>query len=586
MATIPLDFLQSSFSGGMNMSLDSSRINSDEYVYAKNIRNRFDILSPIRGPKNIDISSLIHRIGTFGYAQGLRIFGDYLLLFTNGRCYYINTENPSDTWHQVPDFQMNSRAAIIYTELVPASVMNVQRKLPSADNQNTDVNYNSSVLVSGTPQAFVCQDGISQPWIIYIDSFATVQSRQANTYNEWDNTPTGIREYVPIGRMMKYVGAILYIVSPDQTQIYRSVSGRPLDFMVNIDTNGNKLATEALGGANRVSHAVGYDQITSLQVLNTGDLFVANKGGSCFSVTPDFNSKLFGEPEFDNTFLFNSICVNQRSFVDILGDSAFISINGIRSYNAVLQLHNQGRNSIFSLRISKLFDGLSQTLDDDIAQEVSVVGPCATIFDNYALFSVNTINGYLVVVYDTLNQTFPCVDTFNGFDNIIEFAPKITGTKRIFAITSNNTGPSRLLELFAGDDLIDSYVETRSYCSNDPSKELKSVDLRLVFDTQIVDGIATVVQETDGNISDAGVMQQNILATGGQLGIPYPAIYPLLYNRGGRKSVINTYWNFQYGTSGFKTQYFITWTGGASITHLMSNNKELTPAKSQNLTQP
>jgi len=49
------DYSQQSFVGGMNMSVDDTRLGEDEYKFAKNIRNRFGTLE---GIKNVnDISS-------------------------------------------------------------------------------------------------------------------------------------------------------------------------------------------------------------------------------------------------------------------------------------------------------------------------------------------------------------------------------------------------------------------------------------------------------------------------------------------------------------------------------------------------
>jgi len=76
------------------------------------------------------------------------------------------------------------------------------------------------------------------------------------------------REYVPVGKQMLWHDGILYVVSPNGKQIFRSVTGRPLDFMVNITPSGDKDPLEAVGGASSVSHSVDFEPITSINRLS------------------------------------------------------------------------------------------------------------------------------------------------------------------------------------------------------------------------------------------------------------------------------------------------------------------------------
>ena len=123
------------------------------------------------------------------------------------------------------------------------------------------------------------QDGINQPWLIQLNELINIlTARKLNTYNQWSNVSSGAnsREYVPIGKQMMYLNSILFIVAPNGRSIYRSVSGRPLDFMVNIDVDGKKVPSEIIGGAASVSFAADFDEITCITPVAT-EAFLLNK---------------------------------------------------------------------------------------------------------------------------------------------------------------------------------------------------------------------------------------------------------------------------------------------------------------------
>ena len=89
----------------------------------------------------------------------------------------------------------------------------------------------------------------------------------------------------------------------------------------------------------------------------------------------------------------------------------------MRSFNAVMQSKNEGRNSIFSLKVARLFK--------DVVQDTR---KCAAIvFDDYALFACNTIFGHGILVFDTLTKQFVSFDQLTDDSNanigpIIDFA--------------------------------------------------------------------------------------------------------------------------------------------------------------------
>src|ERR1044071_7680228 len=107
---------------------------------------------------------------------------------------------------------------------------------------------------------------------------------------------------------MAYLNGILFIVSPDRKRLYRSVSGRPLDFVVNVTQSGDKG-----GNAETVSYAVSQEDITCLTPLNSGELFVGTIDG-CFPLQLNYDSTIFQEPTFINKDGLSAGVINQWSF--------------------------------------------------------------------------------------------------------------------------------------------------------------------------------------------------------------------------------------------------------------------------------
>src|SRR5436190_2677405 len=327
----PLTFIQKSFSGGINRQVDATRLADNEYSLMINGRNRFDVISPIRSPVLANDLPL-------GNYQGVYGAENFTIAFISGKAYYRNVST-SLVWNLISGFQLSADVEFIFAELVPASTINFKR-VPTSDIRNASINLTS--IVSGSPTALIVSDGVSQPQLIFADG----TTRMTKKYSEWSNSDLSQREYVPIMRQMLYQDGILYGISPDGKFIYHSVTGRPVDYMINIDKDGNKLPLESDGGALSVAHAVDFNEITALSRLNTpdGSFFISTKKSS-YIVKPDFNNLIFGEPTFNTQYLFSTGCLNNFSMIDILGDSALIDFAGIRSFNAILNTFNEGRNA-------------------------------------------------------------------------------------------------------------------------------------------------------------------------------------------------------------------------------------------------
>jgi len=533
--------IQSSFAGGMNLVLDDTTLKEAEYKLAFNVRNRFNKLTAILAPKNITY-------GLEGKKQGLYSVGTYWVVFVAGKCYYKS--NTGTSWTEIEDFQMSTTADRIYAYLVEGSTANYLRKQTSVSDISLVSRVNTQI--AATPRAFLCQDGINQPWIITLLEDGSPVAREALTYNEWNNDITLSREYVPIGRDMMVHDGILYIVSADQRRLYRSVTGRPLDFVVNIDPDGYKG-----GDADTTAYAVDYGKITALYPLNAAAFLVATDVPATHVIQPNREVTRFGEPTFSRQPVFSTNALNSFSIVDILGDTCFIDSEGVKSFNAVLQLQNEGRNSVFSLKIAPLFKSLTQDVTS------------AFTFDNYALFSVKTIYGYAVVVYDFLNQVFAGVDMTDAMQ-IKQFASLNPYINTIACITQDD----EIYELYQSATSEIGTVYTKNWVTGNPRISQTADELLAIFTEPLENGVARIRPYVDGK--RVSTLEKDIRIRDG--GITYPVEYPVSFDN--ITSVNNMTFKFTQPLQGWKIGYVVSWTGGATLNYLAHVAKTDSPIQS------
>jgi hypothetical protein len=418
----------------------------------------------------------------------------------------------------------------MYVQAVPGSTMNMERKATSATGaEDISLTYNSTPWVK-TSAGIIVQDGENTPNLIIFSSSnqtAAISVRKCKKYTEWDATT---REYVPIGKQMMFFGGKLYVIGADAsgnfTQIYHSVTGRPLDFVVAINDSGAQIdAAEANGGAGVVSYSVSYEAVTCMRPLNTNSFFISTRTSS-YAVTPDYTRTVFGEPLFTKKYLFGASVVNQFSFVDVLGDFAFIDTEGLRSFNAVQQLRNEGRNSAFSLKVAKLLR--------DVKQDAR--GCAAITFDNYAFFAVLTVFGHGVLVYDTTLQKFVSFDNFTKDDDTT-CAPIVQFTKidsadahELYAVTMHG----ELIKLQSGIKYAVANVQTRAFNVGDSRVDQKPSALRALFtDVKPIESSAIQIpwSTTVANLHYDGVGTGNLPPYGYGIlvdpPIPYTSLSPI-----------------------------------------------------------
>ena len=655
------DYSQQSFVGGMNMSVDDTRLGEDEYKFAKNVRNRFGTLE---GIKNVnDISTSIGAFTSNPPIQAIYSIGEFVFLFFKGGCKFRYIGAPDETtWAVLVGFSMD-KAAEIFVQAVPASTQNFLRK--DTNVAGASLELATDTIVQRTVAAIIVQDGINPPRIIEITGDkVSLYPREAKTYAEWvyggtitsvsDLTPapsvaweasqthttpfaatstsgygvsatftattdgsgnptftlvaggldykkgdtltftdpgstsntailtvvnreSAAREYVPIGRQMAFFNNKLFVVSPDRTEIYHSASGRPMDFVVAVTKDGDKInSDETIGGAPATSYTVGYNAITALSVLNNEALFVSTVGGS-YGVTIDYSTTVFGEGSFAKQHLFTANSINQHSFVDLLGDFAFIDPEGLRSFNAVMQSKNEGRNSVFSLKVAQLFRGVIQES-----------GKCAAIvFDDYALFACKTIFGHGILVFDTLTKQFVSFDQLTDDSNsnigpVINFAKVETNNKReLFAITHGTTTSSgdpayKCVKLYEGSNFATAYVETKAFCTNDTRVEQKPQELRLLFNkVQFASSVTATQRVNDETTPDTSAGSQSKTLAAQATPITFPVTLSTVWS--GPKQIQNLLYNFQGGQQGWKVSYALKWTNGIKLSNIQLQTQDFTP---------
>ena len=562
----------------MNMSVDDTRLTEDEYKFAHNVRNRFGVLEGVK--QAVDISSDIGAFTSNPPTQAIYTLGEFVFLFFDGGCKYRKPNNPDSTWSVLYSAGTMQRHSEIFVQAIPASTKNFLRKstttaLGNSAVDGSAISLDTTQTVQKTVASIVVQDGVNTPRIIEV-SGGVASDRTAKTYSQWKNSTYTSREYVPVGRQMAFFNNKLFVVSPDGTEIYHSVSGRPLDFVIPVNTSGQKINTdETIGGAPATSYTVGYNVITALKPLNNESLFVSTEGGS-YAVSLDYQFTVFGEPSFNKQFLFTANSINQKSFIELLGDFAFIDPEGLRSFNAVRQSKNEARNSVFSLKVARLFKDV-----------VQVSSKCAAItFDDYALFACNTIYGHGILVYDILTQQFVSFDQFTdaagNIGPIMEFAKVETNNKReLFAITHGTTTSSgepvyKCVKLYEGTGYETAYVETRAFCTNDTRIEQKPQELRILFNkVQSASSVKAIQRVNDEVTPDSSAGTQTKTLAAPAINIDYPVTFPVVWS--GPKQIQNLLYNFQSGQQGWKISYALTWTNGITLSNLQLETQNITP---------
>jgi len=452
-------FRSFSFRGGSRLDIDPIELSDDQYLFLQNGRVRYGSLSPVMAPKDISTGLPV------GKRQGIRIVGDFIFVFIDGRCFFRDLTSSETTFFAISGFQMSTTANRIYTLLLPGSTVNFKRESDEQQNASSLIKLTDPIVPS--PVVILCQDGVSRPILIFdVNNIDT-----ASDITDWNKDNN--REYVPIGLDMVYVNGKTFMLSPSRKEIYQSVSGRPLDFVIAVDSNGDKLLDLPSNGieASRLSHAVDYEELTGLDLvpINTSiqsvigqdpqDFFLVYTRDKSYVVVLDYLDLIFGEPKFRTRFLFSTAPLNQFSGADLLGDHGFIDTSGLKSFNSISSFGEEGVNSEFSKQFSKYFG-------NNIVQDITA----AEAHDNYAFFAIKTIYGYRIVVFDNLSKRFISLDDWGLSSPIFQFAvAKINNVRRLFFITDD----SKVYEAFAGAQVLQRIFFTKEFIGQDGTIGIK-----------------------------------------------------------------------------------------------------------------
>lgn len=569
------DFVQTSFKGGMNLLLDDTRLDPTQYRVAFNVRNRYDVLDGVlAGKRDVALSA--------GIKQELITFGEYIVVFVAGFAYY--RRYTSTGWTLIENFKMSSTAPRYWTATVPLAATNYGRQATDTNDSLKGVASRNSVAgaFAGNVPGLLVQDNISQPQFIYLDENSLVKCRTMQSYAEWsatyvaDELTVDKREYVPIGNAMAWCDGILYVASQDRNAIYRSVSGRPLDFVVNVKADGS-----AGGDATTTSYTVGVGGISALRAMQDGSLFVAASNANFLvskNTTPNAPT-MWGEYTFIRRYLFEATCLSDRVIIDSLGDTRFIDLTGVRSFNAIQQLQNEGRNSPFTATIASAFKGIIQSV------------AAAILYDNYEFYSVTTTYGDVIAVYDTLLGCWTAFDDAQvGGAKIKAFAKIELGVMRLYAITDDD----QLYTLFESDQYAPATVVTQSVTTTqlynnenvklaNSKSEIKLNEFRCILNHIVQDSAMTLTFVTNNRMSPAVPTMDKLIRYvppkvyyNGSLQIPYI-----------NSQLTNIFFSMPNMEQGWKTYVIMTWSGSASIVQYgmsMIDQTPMNPLRSQTTT--
>lgn len=460
-----LTIIRADFSGGMNYSLgDSSKLESSEYVFLSNGRSRNGRIVPVKSPVRLELP-------VAGLVQGIYGAGDFLLVFVSGEAYYKRTTDSYFT--KVKTLRLSSTAARIWAEVVPASTINRSRLLTASENEAAGVKF--SGFVPGTPAGVVVSDGTNRPWVI----FATGEARPLATYDEWD--VNGTREYVPTG-ITNLVWANGRLYGLVNNAVVGSVTGRPTDFVVNIDAAGDKPASEEEGGAESLGHRADFSTALSLSRTNVGSLLLAT-ASSVYVLTPDFDNTLFGEHTFTQQQVSNVGVASPLSGISLEDDFAYVDLQGPKVLREVSYTKDAPAEAGFASKLAGLFEGVTQS---DTA---------AVVFNTYAYFLVQTIFGSALAVWDILNKRWTSVDQYQGISS-----PKFLATAggggqtKLYIATA-----SEVWECFASSSNYETlrfYPFDQTYLSSEDGSldhDIKPTEATLFFSAAYEPGTVSVI---------------------------------------------------------------------------------------------
>lgn len=513
---MPTIYRQSDFSGGLNAELDPGKVPMSSYPFAANVRVRSNVLVPVHKHRRVDAPE--------GNYQGLYAVGSIVAVFISGNALYQDISDSSG-FRSISGWTLLDTEARIHAELCAAGGLKFNREI--TDNvEITRQIYNESI--ASFPAALHVQNGIDRPRAILPDaSYVTL-----GDYAGWTkDRPV----YVPIGKMMTWNGVKLFLADKDLKLIFHSVSGRPEDFVVNIDTAGEKG-----GDATTVATAVSFNDVTAIKAGQNG--IIVTTLFSTHLIQLDYSRTIFGEPNLIPVPLFPVGCVNDRSFFALLGDIGFISQTGVERFNLVQQVQTDSNNFPIGAKIRRL---LANPQTDT----------AATNYDAYALMSMATVHGRGVFVYDTTIDTYVSLDL--SFGAVTQFAlAKTNSAERLFFITADN----EIFEAFADEAIETAQYYTGEFTAGEAGKFLSVDGVDLIFTDVNVTGTVKVLVYIDGEIrhEEAKVLEAETALTAVDEDTPFNS----------RKKVKTLSFQLKGQISGARCGILVQWNADAALSDI------------------
>jgi hypothetical protein len=400
-------YSQSDFSGGLFTQFDATKTPRNSYPLALDVQMRRNVVKPRnRHAKQVTPEGEFH---------GLYAVGSQLYLFVAGEAYVRDVA--SDIYfNEISGWTAIDSSIRVYAERLPITFNLFNRRATSVEV--TTLYFNTSI--AAYPECLWVGNGRDAEQVIYPDGTAEI----IGDYDAWSqNDPS----YVPIGTVRVFTADKGFVMSPDGLKLYTSVTGRPTDYVIQIDNAGNKVSD-----ANSFYTGISAETVTALKAADNGTVIATTAFGT-FTITPDYNTTFYGEPFLRVRPLFPVGAVNDRSFVNLNGDVAFISFTGIHTFNQTRQDRVESSNAPLG---RKIFGLLANPQSDT----------CAVDFDDNALFAVNTIYGRGVMVYDNSLEQFTSLDL--SFGHVTQFA----------VVNDPVLGP-RLFFINAANELYEAYAD-------------------------------------------------------------------------------------------------------------------------------
>ena len=460
---------QVDFSGGMSSLFDSTKAPINQYRIGLNVRIRKNAIQGAFKPvKHYSIS---------GNHQGIFAVDDKLVLVVNGICQRLVDQRSFSPMQML--YSLDPDVEYIYHQSVPTPTNFFVGETFAPSDINVGEPYSS--VISTFNEGVVLQDGINQPVLLH----ATLANRRLRTYKQWSFEQP---EYVPVGKQMTSSGNKLFIVSSDGKSIYQSVSGRQLDFVLNI----NPTTGAARGDAATTNLAVSAAKTVALQPAQSGGILTFTKYKTYELYPVPEIQKYFGEIYLHPRDVFPVGAVNHLAFTYINGDSVFVSPQGIQEFNQVLQTQRVSNNN-----------PLGAPIVDYLIRPITTTAT-ATVND-YTLFAVQTVYGDGILVYDAQIQAFVSFDLVGKVKEFAVFEDQ--GLPRCFFITY--AGEVYEMPLYTGDRS-KFYIYFGDLNSGSAQELLKPTQVHLQFTNVRAAGDVTLETYVDHKVR---VRQQKTLAS-------------------------------------------------------------------------